>query len=104
MSEEKQEDIQVFTCENCGGNMVFDIKSQALKFVRKPPHKCSRLHPSKLTSAISCGIHSLPDDNCGTNCIFLIEHDLNLEPYISPTIFTEFILQSENTALLAFSM
>ncbi len=31
MSEEKQEDIQVFTCENCGGNMVFDIKSQALK-------------------------------------------------------------------------
>lgn len=31
MSEAKHEEIEVFTCENCGGNMVFDIKTQSLK-------------------------------------------------------------------------
>ena len=31
MNETNNEDIQVFTCDNCGGNLIFDIKSQTLK-------------------------------------------------------------------------
>ena len=31
MDGHQKEEVEVFTCENCGGNMIFDIKSQSLK-------------------------------------------------------------------------
>ncbi|MDE5978001.1 MAG: hypothetical protein K2G70_06010 [Turicibacter sp.] len=110
MSKESQEEIKIFTCENCGANMVFDIKSQALKCpycntekeliaegkvqeydfstIRPSSEKASWSHDVEIMSCKNCGAEIVIDSHttalhcsyCGSSNILKTKQSAGIKP------------------------